>query len=515
MTAVLRLENITKRFGSLVANDGVSLSLARGEVLALLGENGAGKTTLMNILFGHYVADEGRVEVEGEALPSGAPHAAIAAGIGMVHQHFTLADNLTVLDNIVLGTESLWRPFQKSKAARARLQEMSMEFGLTVDPDAKVGDLSVGERQRVEILKALYRDARILIMDEPTAVLTPQETEILFETLRRLVARGLSIIFISHKLNEILAISDRVMVLRRGKIVHEMPTAGADRHILAEAMVGEKVTRPKAEAMEAGAPVLTLQGVSLRPSSGGPGLSAVDLEVCAHEILGIAGVSGNGQVQLAELVSGLRRPDGGSLSLFGEKLSDPSPEKVVRLGVGRIPEDRHAEGVIGEMAIWENMISEDLRAAPISNKGLIDHKAARARTEEQIARFDVRCPGPDGETRLLSGGNMQKLILARALSREPGLVLANQPARGLDEGAIAYVHGQLLEARKRGAGVLLITEDLEELLALSDRVAVIYHGQLSAPMEAKSVTPRELGLMMAGHDSKGHGAESDSGGAAA
>lgn len=500
MSAVLRLENITKRFGSLVANDGVSLSLARGEVLALLGENGAGKTTLMNILFGHYVADEGRVEVEGEALPAGAPHAAIAAGIGMVHQHFTLADNLTVLDNVVLGTESLWRPWQSRSAARSRLGAMSSEFGLTVDPDARVGDLSVGERQRVEILKALYRDARILIMDEPTAVLTPQETEGLFDTLRRLVERGLSIIFISHKLNEILAISDRVMVLRRGKIVHEMPTESADRHILAEAMVGHAVTRPKADPMAPGDAVLTIKNVSLRAPVSGVALERVNLEVRAHEVVGIAGVSGNGQVQLAELISGLSRPDSGNLTLFGDTLTNPTPAKVVKLGVGRIPEDRHAEGVIGEMSIWENMISEDLRARPISRYGLIDHAAAKARTEAQIERFDVRCPGPDAETRLLSGGNMQKLILARALSREPGLVLANQPARGLDEGAIAYVHGQLLAARERGAGVLLITEDLEELLALSDRVAVIYHGRLSVTLDAKTVSSRDLGLMMAGHD---------------
>ncbi|TQV78410.1 ABC transporter ATP-binding protein [Denitrobaculum tricleocarpae] len=500
MSAVLRLEKITKRFGSLVANDGVSLSLARGEVLALLGENGAGKTTLMNILFGHYVADEGQVEVEGKALPPGAPHAAIAAGIGMVHQHFTLADNLTVLDNVVLGTESLWRPWQGRAAARSRLAAMASDFGLSVDPDDLVGDLSVGERQRVEILKALYRDARILIMDEPTAVLTPQEAESLFDTLRRLVERGLSIIFISHKLNEILAISDRVMVLRRGKIVHEMPTESADRHILAEAMVGRAVTRPKADPMEPGQPVLSMTAVSLRPSAGGVALKDVNLKIRAHEVVGIAGVSGNGQVQLAELISGLSRPDSGTLTLFGEIIQQPSPAKVVGLGVGRIPEDRHAEGVIGEMSIWENMISEDLRAKPISNRGLIDHGAARARTEDQIERFDVRCPGPNAETRLLSGGNMQKLILARALSREPGLVLANQPARGLDEGAIAYVHGQLLAARERGAGVLLITEDLEELLALSDRVAVIYHGRLSASLDAKTVSPRELGLMMAGHD---------------
>ncbi|WP_282609962.1 ABC transporter ATP-binding protein [Pelagibius sp. Alg239-R121] len=513
MTAVLRLENITKRFGSLVANDSVSLSLARGEVLALLGENGAGKTTLMNILFGHYVADEGRVEVEGKPLLPGAPHAAIAAGVGMVHQHFTLADNLTVLDNVVLGTESLWRPWQNRAAARNRLDTMSSEFGLTVDPDARVGDLSVGERQRVEILKALYRDARILIMDEPTAVLTPQETEVLFDTLRRLVERGLSIIFISHKLNEILAISDRVMVLRRGKIVHEMPTSGADRHILAEAMVGHTVTRPKAESMVSGAPVLAMQDVSLRAPTSGVALDHVNLVVHAHEVVGIAGVSGNGQVQLAELISGLCRAESGSMTLFGETIANPTPAKVVKLGVGRIPEDRHAEGVIGEMSIWENMISEDLRALPISRRGLIDHAAARARTEAQIERFDVRCPGPDAETRLLSGGNMQKLILARALSREPGLVLANQPARGLDEGAIAYVHGQLLAARERGAGVLLITEDLEELLALSDRVAVIYQGRLSATLDAKTVTPRQLGLMMAGHDPSEE--QTGSGGAAA
>lgn len=499
MTSVLRLENITKRFGSLLANDGVSLSLARGEVLALLGENGAGKTTLMNILFGHYVADEGRIEVEGEALPPGAPHAAIAAGIGMVHQHFTLADNLTVLDNVVLGTESLWRPWQNRAAARRRLAEMSAEFGLRVDPDARVGELSVGERQRVEILKALYRDARILIMDEPTAVLTPQETEGLFDTLRRLVERGLSIIFISHKLNEILAISDRVMVLRRGRIVQEMPTAEADRHRLAEAMVGQTVTRPRAQAMSPGEVVLAMQAVSFRPVNG-VALDAASLEVRAHEVVGIAGVSGNGQVPLADLVSGLCRADAGTLSFFGETLTSPTASKVVRLGVGRIPEDRHAEGVVGEMSIWENMISEDLRQPPISRYGLIDHKAARARAGAQIEAFDVRCPGPDAETRLLSGGNMQKLILARALSREPGLVLANQPARGLDEGAIAYVHGQLLAARERGAGVLLITEDLEELLALSDRVYVIYHGRLSASLDAKTVTPRQLGLMMAGHD---------------
>lgn len=500
--SVLELRNVTKRFGTLVANDGISLSLARGEVLALLGENGAGKTTLMNILFGHYVADEGEILVDGEALPPGSTEAAISAGVGMVHQHFTLADNLTVLDNIILGTESLWSWKQGRRAAREKISRMASEFGLAVNPDAMVGDLSVGERQRVEILKALYRDARILILDEPTAVLTPQESESLFATLKSLTEKGLAIIFISHKLHEILAVSDRVAVLRRGAIVGTVETADADKESLAELMVGHKVTRPKPADLEAGAPVLRLDGVTVAGEGSVALLDGVSLEVRAHEIVGIAGVAGNGQRALADLLSGLTRPDSGTFELFGEPLRSMSPRDMVRRGVGRIPEDRHASGVVGEMQVWENLISEDLKSPQVSSGGIVIRKRdAIDRARSLISEFDVRCEGPEAETKLLSGGNMQKLILARALSPGPKFILANQPVRGLDEGAIAYVQTRLLEARRDGAGILLVSEDLDELLGLCDRIAVIHHGRLSETFDAGARTVAQIGLMMAGQAS--------------
>ncbi len=494
---VLELQNITKRFGSLTANDGIDLSLARGEVLALLGENGAGKSTLMNILFGHYVADEGSIKVDGKPLPPGSTDAAIAAGIGMVHQHFTLADNLTVLENITLGTESLWSWRQKNRAAKQKLAKMSAEFGLAVDPDAEVGSLSVGERQRVEILKALYRDARVLILDEPTAVLTPQETDDLFATLKSLTEKGLAIIFISHKLHEILSISNRVAVLRHGAIVGEVETAKADRALLAEMMVGEKVLRPKPRKLQHGAPLLRLENISAAGT--GIGLSNLNLTVNAHEIFGIAGVSGNGQSALADLLSGLIQPDAGTMELMGEKLTRITARDMVERGVGRIPEDRHKSGIVGEMKNWENMISESVASPEISKWAtLISKTRAIGHTENLIKEFDVRCEGAEAETKLLSGGNIQKLILARALSPEPSFILANQPVRGLDEGAIAYVQTRLLEARDRGAGILLISEDLDELLALSDRIVVMYHGSLSESFAAGSKTVTEIGLMMAG-----------------
>ncbi len=500
---VLRLENITKRFGNLVANGAISLSLDEGEILALLGENGAGKSTLMNILFGHYVADEGVVEVNGEALPPGSTDAAIAAGIGMVHQHFTLADNLTVLENITLGTEPLWSWRQDSKSARGKLLKMSTEFGLAVDPNAEVGHLSVGERQRVEILKALYRDARILILDEPTAVLTPQEADDLFATLRRLAEGGLSVIFISHKLHEILGISNRVAVLRRGEIVGEIETARADRAMLAEMMVGEKVTRPQLQKMPPGKPVIRLSGVSAKAATGGPGLVDVDLEIRAHEIVGIAGVAGNGQASIASLLSGLLEPSAGTIELHGNRLAKTTPNDMVRLGVGRIPEDRHKSGIVGEMPIWENLMSEDVASPELSSMGVFISKSrAVQRAEGLISQFDIRCQGPEAETRLLSGGNIQKLILARVLSPEPGIILANQPVRGLDEGAIAYVQEQLLAARQRGAAILLISEDLDELLALSDRIAVIFHGRLSESFDPQERSVAEIGLLMAGHSTQ-------------
>lgn len=496
---ILEIENITKRFGPLVANDQISLSLQQGEVIALLGENGAGKTTLMNILFGHYVADEGTIKVAGDSLEPGSTQAAIEAGIGMVHQHFTLAENLTVLENIILGTEKLWSWRQNLRGARAKLVKMAQEFGLDIKPDALVADLSVGERQRVEILKVLYRDARVLILDEPTAVLTPQETEGLFATLRKLTAKGLAIIFISHKLNEILAISNKVAVLRRGAMVGIVNTEEADRASLAELMVGRKVTRPKLEAMAPGNVALRLSDVSVHGPEASLLLNEINLEIFAHEIVGIAGVAGNGQSALADLLSGLTNVNSGRLELFGEEIVQANPAQMVKRGVGRIPEDRHAAGVIGDMQIWENMISETLRSPETSQGGFWLKKSRAVKyAQELIAQYDVRCEGPLAQTKLLSGGNMQKLILARALAPNPNFILANQPVRGLDEGAIAYVQTQLLAARQRGAAILLISEDLDELMTLCDRVAVMYHGRLSAPFPVGQKSVPEIGLMMAG-----------------
>ena len=496
---VLRLDGITKRFGALLANDSISLTLHAGEVLALLGENGAGKTTLMNILFGHYVADEGVVEAFGRPLPPGSPRAALAAGIGMVHQHFTLADNLSVLDNVVVGTEPLWRLWSDRGGARRRLGDLARRFGLAVEPDALVRDLSVGERQRAEILKALYRDARILILDEPTAVLTPQESAALFETLRRLTTDGLAVIFISHKMNEVFAVSDGVAVLRGGRLVATRRTAATDRAELAELMVGRTLKPPTPEPLAPGEPVLRLAAVTVPSDHGRPLLDAVDLTVRRHQLVGIAGVSGNGQSALADLVSGLVHPAAGTLTLLGETVAAADPAAMVRRGVARIPEDRHATGLVGSMAVWENLIAERYRDPAFSRFGLLRRGAARAHAERVIRGFDVRCPGPDARTQLLSGGNMQKLILGRTLAHGPQLILASQPTRGLDVGAVSYVHGRLLEARAAGAGVLLISEDLDEILALSDRIAVMYQGRLTPLLAHDRLSVGQLGLLMAGH----------------
>ncbi len=495
---VLRLDGITKRFGSLTANDSISVDLHRGEVVALLGENGAGKTTLMNILFGHYTADEGTVEVFGQTLPAGATGAALKAGVGMVHQHFTLANNLTVLDNILLGTAPLWSLGRGRQAAQTRVMKLAEDFGLAVDPTAKIGELSVGERQRVEILKALYRNARILILDEPTAVLTPQESDALFETLRKAVDQGLSVIFISHKLHEVMAISDRVLVLRHGKLVGETPTAETTPHALAELMVGVEIAQPVPSEAKPGATLLSLRDVSAHPPGHRTGLRSIDLDLRAGQILGLAGVSGNGQGALAELLAGEARPESGEMWLGDAKAPPWSPRAALAAEIGRIPEDRHSTGSIADFSLTENAILESYREPALSRAGWMRWSAAEAFARQVIAQYDVRCPGPETRIRLLSGGNMQKLILGRALEANPRIILANQPVRGLDIGAVTYVQERLIAARDAGAAILLISEDLDEILGLADVIRVMSDGRLSPEFPRGSISATELGRWMAG-----------------
>jgi general nucleoside transport system ATP-binding protein len=508
-TPVLTLSGITKRFGDLVANDGISLELHAGEVLALLGENGAGKSTLVSILFGHYTADAGEIRVFGQPLPAGDPKAALAAGIGMVHQHFTLADNLSMLDNVMMGSEPLWQPFTRHRAARDKLQAVGAQFGLVVDPKAKVGSLSVGERQRVEILKALYRGARILILDEPTAVLTPQESESLFEVLAQMVAQGLAIIFISHKLGEVLRVSHRVAVLRSGKLVAQAPAQGTTQSQLAQWMVGHAIEAPvRRPAPSVGDAVCVLDQVST--SAGREQLKQVSLSLHAGEIVAIAGVSGNGQVALAELLSGTRAATAGEVRFLGQPMPQ-QPAELVAQGVARIPEDRHAVGVVEDLPVWENAVSERLRSLAFSRWGWVRRAHAQRYAKQVMEAFDVRGGGPLVPARSLSGGNMQKLILGRALMNPgseaiysevkgtpPRLIIAHQPTWGLDIGAVAYVQAQLIAARDAGAAVLVISDDLDEVLTLGDRVAVMHAGKLSAARPAQDWSRETIGLAMAG-----------------
>jgi general nucleoside transport system ATP-binding protein len=512
-TPRLRLAGITKRFGDVVANDGISLEVRSGEVLALLGENGAGKSTLVSILFGHYVADAGTVEVDGRPLPPGQPRAALAAGVGMVHQHFTLADNLSVLDNVMLGTEPLARLASRQREARARLASTARRFGLAVDADARVGDLSVGERQRVEILKALSRGARVLILDEPTAVLTPQESQSLFATLRQLVAEGMAIVFISHKLDEVMAVSDRIAVLRSGALVALQLAREADKAQLAALMVGRSVPPVAREhpldvdlSSPARPTVLALRGATLRAAGRGAGLQDVNLELHAGEVLGIAGVAGNGQRALADLLCGLLPLDAGQLEVLGRPLP-PRPADWVRAGVARIPEDRHAVGSIGELTLWENIVLERLAHRRFSRFGLLRAERARQHAQRVVEQYDVRGAGRlglDAPARVLSGGNLQKLILGRALAgvryrdEGPRVIVAHQPTWGLDVGAVADLQRRLLEACVRGAGVLLISEDLDEVLTLADRIAVMSRGRLGAARLRDAWSLADLGAAMAG-----------------
>jgi len=497
---ILSLRGLSKRFGTVIANDAVDLDLYKGEVVALLGENGAGKTTLMNMLFGHYLPDSGSIDVADEdgtmrPLALGHPQAALAAGIGMVHQHFTLAENLSALDNILLGSEKLFSLRRNRAGLRAKVEGIMARSGLHAALDELVGKLSVGERQRVEILKALYRDARILVLDEPTAVLTPQEADTLFENIGAMTKDGLSVIFISHKLREVLAFSTRIAVLRHGKKVGEMATSDADQKAIARMMVGADTPETPREAIEPGAAVLEMKGVSIKGQSARDTLIDVSLTVHAREIVGIAGVSGNGQTALAAVISGMRPPDQGTIMVDGVDVTRADPLAMIRAGVGRIPEDRHHDGMVGAMSVAENMVIERLGDSEIQSYGLLKNDAIAANAEKLSKAYDVRGPGIEAKAQLLSGGNIQKLILARVFEQKPRLILANQPVRGLDMGAAEGVRRRLLEARGAGAGVLLISEDLDEILGLADRILVIHSGEIH---EIKTRDRAEIGLMMAG-----------------
>ncbi len=503
---VLRIAGVSKRFGALLANDRVSLELRRGEIVALLGENGAGKTTLMNVLFGHYVADEGVVEAFGRPLPPGQPRAALTAGVAMVHQHFTLADDLTVLENIVLGAAPLWRAGYGRTTARARIVALGERFGLEVAPDARAGDLGLGERQRAEILKALYRDARVLILDEPTAVLTPAEAEALFRSLRLAVAEGLSIVFISHKLGEVMAVADRVVVLRQGRVAGSMVTTATDRQALARMMVGAEIAPTVASETPAGPVLIELEAAHAEDRGRTPGLRGVDLVMHGGRITGLAGVSGNGQAALAAIVAGLATPCAGRLLIDGTPVGAGwSPHAAMAAGIARIPEDRQRTGSIADMNVAENAVLEAYGGRRFSRAGWMNRRAAEAFAAELIAAYDVRGGEPRTRAGQLSGGNLQKLILGRALAPAPRVILALQPTRGLDVGAVAYVHARLLEARARGAAVLLISEDLDEIQALADVIHVISAGRLS-PALPRGTAVAALGGWMAGH---GFGADAD------
>jgi simple sugar transport system ATP-binding protein len=486
------MRGIVKRFGPVIANDHVDFTLARGEIHALLGENGAGKTTLMRILYGLYHPDEGEIRVKGEPVTIHSPKDAIRLGIGMVTQHFALAAPLTVTENVVLGYTDGFR--LDLNAAQKKVAAAAERFGIQVDPAAVVGDLSVGQRQRVEILKALYREADVLILDEPTAVLTPQEVDQLFEGLQRMQSQGLSVVFISHKLHEVMAITDRVTVLRQGKVIGTVRTADTTPSELARMMVGRPtfgVSKPENPPQEEA--LLRLEKVSALDNQGLPAVKDVTLQVRAGEILGLAGVSGNGQRELAQVLEGVRPCTGGYIIANGHDITNAGPRKIMAAGVGRIPEDRH-ESVVPDLTVAQNMALEHLDE--FTRRGALDRQGIRAHAERLIQAYQIKAR-PDDPIRTLSGGNMQKVILARVLERNPSVIIVAQPTRGLDVGATEYVRQKLLEQRQRGAAILLISEDLDEILELSDRIAVIYEGEIMGVV-SPDVDIETLGLLMSG-----------------
>jgi general nucleoside transport system ATP-binding protein len=496
----LALDGITKRFPGVLACDRVSLTVRRGEALALVGENGAGKSTLMNILAGLYQPDAGRILLNGEEVAFRAPGDAHARGVGMVHQNFMLVPNMTVAENVALGLGALRRGLRLDLAeARRRVVEVSEHHQLAVDPDAQVWQLSVGEQQRVELVKTLCLGARLLILDEPTSALTPQETDDLLERLKRMAAE-LSIIFISHKLAEVKALSHRVTILRHGAVVFSGDTADHSTAELAALMTGREVTLPRNEGSGAAgrAPVLAVKGLRVRGDRGHLAVDGLDLEVGAGEIVGLAGVSGNGQRELADALAGLRTAEAGTIRLDGEELAGSSPRRIIDRGMGYVPEDRHHEGIVPAFSVKENLVLKDVATArfsagPFLRLGAIDRNATELKD-----RYDIRCASTGAAAGGLSGGNIQKVILARELARAPKALVAVYPTRGVDMGAAEFIHRQLLALRGKGAGILLVSEELEELVNLSDRIAVIYRGRVIGVLPAREATRARLGLLMAG-----------------
>jgi ABC-type uncharacterized transport system ATPase subunit len=510
----LEVHNITKRFPGVLANDKVNFSLQKGEIHALLGENGAGKSTLMNIIYGLYTPDEGEILLEQggsnglKPVEIRKPQDAIRLGIGMVHQHFMLVPVFTVAENIILGDEITRGPSLDLHKANQVIRKLSVDYGLEVDPEAIIEELPVGIQQRVEIVKALYREARILVLDEPTAVLTPQEVEELFHIMRHLTEQGVSIIFITHKLKEVLAIADRITVMRRGQVVGSTTPSETSESGLAEMMVGREVilsvdkgpARPEEAVME-------VQNLDVRDERGVHVLRDVSFAVCAGEILGIAGVQGNGQTELAEVLSGLRAFNQGVVKLCGQVVPPLNPRVLVELGMAHIPEDRHKHGLVLAYTIADNEVLNTYYREPFANGLQRNRNAILENARKLIALFDIRAPGPLITAGTLSGGNQQKVIVARELSRSVRFLLANQPTRGLDVGSIEYIHSQIVAMRDKGAAVLLVSAELDEIMSLSDRIAVMYHGEIVATLNAKDATREGLGLLMAGSSAAAEGAQ--------
>ena len=496
---VLEARNITKRFPGVVANDNVSLKLYKGEVLALLGENGAGKSTLMNILYGLYHQDEGEIFVKGELVRITNPHESIARGIGMVHQHFQLVPVMTVTENIILGNEVTRGPFLNRKQAAERIRAISEQYNLAVDPDALVADLDVGAQQRVEIIKALYRNADILILDEPTAVLTPQEADDLVRVMRTLTAQGTSIIFITHKLREVLEVADRIIVLRSGKVVGETTPAQATEASLAAMMVGrEVILKVEKQPARPGAIVLGVRGLRVRDDRQLLAVKGVDLEVRAGEILGIAGVQGNGQTELVAALTGLRPSEAGTIRIDGVDVTNATPRQISELGVAHIPEDRQRDGLVASYPLTDNSVLELYYLPPFARGIVRNDQAINEHCARLVKEFDVRTPGITVPASSLSGGNQQKLIVAREFSRQLKLLIAAQPTRGIDVGSIEFIHNQIVKKRDEGVAVLLVSAELDEILSLADRIAVMYHGQIVATVRNGELSREELGLLMAG-----------------